>query len=187
MSLLFILAEAVPAAAEGGSWFTKTYPEFLGLNPSHIVFMMVPFWVSVMSLWFLAIKPILHVIEERETRTEGARAEAADLEVKFNERLAQYEARLNEAKAKAAEDRQKIRKDASIEEEKILGAARDASAAEVEKVRKEVEAERVRVRAELLKTAEVLARELAEKALGRDLTGATGTKSGAPAQTGVRS
>ncbi|HVO30513.1 MAG TPA: ATP synthase F0 subunit B [bacterium] len=184
MSVLILASEAI-AEASAGPWWSKTYPEFLGLNPSHVVFMMVPFWVSLISTWFLAIKPVMKVIEEREHRTEGARAEAAELEIKFNERLSAYETRLNETKQKAAEERQRIRKEAIAAEEKILSAARTDAAKELEKVRSAVEAERTRVRAELGTQAEALARELATKALGRDL-GAAGTSPRAP-QPGVRS
>ncbi len=181
MSLIFIAAEAI-ATGGSDSWFFKTYPEFLNLNPSHVIFMMVPFWVTVVSTWFLAIKPILHVLEERESRTQGARTEAAELEVRFNEKLKAYEDRLNATKQKALDERMAIRKIAIEEEGKILGAAHDASSAEVEKVRKEVDAERTRVRSELGATAELLARELAEKALGREITGSAGA-----ARAGVRS
>lgn len=165
-------------------WFCQTYEQFQGLNPSHLVLMMVPFWVSLYFVNRWAVQPLRHVIEEREHKTEGARAEAAELETKFKERLSAWETRLGETRALAKEERQKIRKIQAAEEEKILGVARDEAAKVVDEVRVSIEQERVRVRSELKKQAETLANELAEKALGRPIktdAGPRGTaRAGAP-------
>lgn len=186
-ALILAAEEAVAAAGSAGAapWWNQTYPQYLGLNPLHVVLMMFPFWVSLIASWKLAIQPIMKTLEEREHRTEGARAEAADLEIKLNERLKAWETRLDETKQKAGEERQRIRKDASAAEAKVLAAAHEESATEIEKVRVAVEAERTRARADLGKQAEALARELAEKALGREIgSGSTPARS---SQQGVRS
>lgn len=179
---------AAAAAGEAGiwcdSWFCQTWPEYQGVNFSHIVFMAVPFFVSLVVLYTLAIKPLMKVIEEREHRTEGARAEAAELEAKFNERLVAYEARLAETRQKAADERSAVRKQASVEEERVLSSARNDASKVVEDVRVAVESERVRVRADLRRQAETLAQELAEKALGREFgTAKTAARAGRPGAT----
>jgi F-type H+-transporting ATPase subunit b len=163
-------------------WFFQTYPEYQNVNPYHIVLMMIPFWWTVIVCWFLAIKPILKVIEERERRTIGARDEAADYEAKFNDRLKAYEERIAEARVRSTEERKKVRDQASREEESILAAARAEAQKRVDDVRTAIEAERVKARTELMAQAEKLAQELAEKALGREIGGGS-----TPARGGARS
>ena len=169
-------------------WFCQTYPQFQGLNPSHLVIMMIPFWISLFLVNKWAVQPLRRVLEEREARTEGARAEAADFESKFKDRLAAWESRLAETRAIAKEERQRIRKDQAAEEERILGTARDEAAKIVDEVRAAIDAERVRVRGELKKQAEALARELATAALGREIKGDGGARSSAaPPRAGATS
>ena len=168
--------------AELPDWFTKTYPDYQNVNPSHIVLMMIPFWWTVIVTWFLAIKPILKVIEERERRTIGARDEAAEYQAKFGDRLKAYEERIASAHAKAIEERKKVRTAASQEEDQILSAARADAQKTVDEVRAAIDAERVKARAELRAQAEKLAQELAEKALGREIGGGN-----SPVRGGARS
>lgn len=185
--MLALFAAAAPITSSSDHWFFKSYPEYLGANPSHIAFMMIPFFVTVVVVYHLAIKPLMHVLEEREHRTLGAREEAAELEGKFNERLKAWEARLAETRAKSAEERARIRKEAIAEEEKVLNAARNDAQTAVNEVRAQVETERVRVRADLRKQAEALAHELAEKALGREIAGGGTGASRQGARTGATS
>lgn len=169
------------------SWFFKTYEEYQGINPSHVVYMMVWFWISLIAFWMIAGRKLVQVIEERESRTEGARAQAADFEAKFNERLQAYEERLAIARGQATDERNKIRRDATSEESNLLSAAREEATKVVEQVRSQIEQERTRVRGELKAQAEKLAVEMAEKALGRDLGGAGDSSRRGPARTGVTS
>lgn len=187
-----LLAEAahfdLPGCVNNASWFCKTYDDLQGLNPSHLVFMMIPFWITVIVVSRLAVKPLLHVFEEREKRTSGARAEAAEFETKFNDRLKTYEARIAESRQKASDERAKIRASAAQEVDKVLTAAREDAAKAVDQVRSAIDAERTKARSELTKQAETLAAELAGKALGRDVgtAGAGGARSGGgAARTGA--
>lgn len=186
-----LLAEAahfdLPGCVNNASWFCKTYDDLQGLNPSHLVFMLIPFWITVIVVSRLAVKPLLHVFEEREKRTLGARAEAAEFETKFNERLKTYEARIAESRQRASDERAKIRAAAAVEVDKILTAAREDAGKAVDQVRTSIEAERVKARAELTKQAETLASELAAKALGREIGAAAGggARSGGAARTGA--
>lgn len=167
-------AWALPGCGGSTSWFCTTHPELQGLNPSHLLFMAIPFWVTVIVVSKLAIRPLLKVIEEREKRTEGARAEAADLEARFKERLQAYESRLAETRQKASDERAAIRAAAAAAVDKVLSAARDDAGKAVDQVRATIESERARAREDLKKQAESLAAELAAKALGREIAGGAG-------------
>lgn len=177
---------ALPWCEGSSHWFCQTYPDLQGLNPSHLVFMMIPFWITVVVVSKLAIKPLIRVMEEREKRTQGARAEAADYEAKFNEKLAAYEARLAETRQKAADERGRLRAATALEVDKLLGAAREDAAKAVDQVRAAIDVERTKAREDLKNQAEALASELAAKALGRDVVGSTGGAR-ATARTGVGS
>lgn len=182
-----LLAASAATSDPSAHWFFRTYPEFQGLNPSHLVFLLVPFWITVFFVSRFAVRPLMHVLEEREAKTEGARAEAADFEAKFNEKLKAYEARLAETRQKASDERARIRQSAAVEVEKILGAARDEATKAVDDVRAGIDAERGKAREELKKSAEALAAELASKALGRDVKGTAPARGGAPARSEARS
>lgn len=193
-----MLSPIVLAAATAAEWdlpwcvgvdnfFCTTHTDLQGLNPSHLVVMVIPFWITVFVVWTKAIKPLLHVIEEREARTEGARAEAADFEAKFNERLKAYESRVAEARQKASDERGRIRAGAAAEVDKILGAAREDAAKAIEQVRAGITVERTKAADELKKQAESLAAELAGKALGRDVGGAAAASRPAGARSEARS
>ena len=177
----------LPWCAGSEHWFCRTHTELQGLNPSHLVMMVIPFWITVFVVWNKAIKPLLHVIEEREARTEGARAEAADFEAKFNERLKAYEARVAEARQKASDERGRIRAGATAEVDKILTAAREDATKAIEQVRAGITVERTKAADDLKKQAESLAAELAGKALGRDLAGTSAASRPAGARTEARS
>lgn len=177
----------LPWCAGSEHWFCQTHAGLQNLNPSHLVVMMIPFWITVFVVWNKAVKPLLHVIEEREARTVGARAEAADFEVKFNERLTAYEARLAEARQKAGEERARIRAIAAAEVDKVLTAAREDASKAIEQVRAGIGVERTKAADDLKKQAESLASELAEKALGRDVSGGAGAARAAGARSEARS
>lgn len=188
----FLLASAEAAGqwalpwCEGSShWFCRTHDDLQGLNPSHLVFMMVPFWITVVVVSKFAVKPLLQIIEQREARTVGARAEAADFETRFNERMAAYDLRLADARQKASDERARTRGLAAAQVEKILSAARADASSTVDNVRRAVATERTKAREDLKKQAEALATDLAGKALGRELGGA-GSR-GAPIRSEARS
>ncbi len=166
--------------------FDHDYAQFQNINPFHIVLMMIPFWWTVVFTWQLAIKPLVKVIEERENRTLGARAEAADFETRFNERHKAYEERLASTRKQAAEERARARRETEALAEKALGRAREEAGRTLETVRGEIGAERARVSSELKRHAAELAHELAEKALGREIPSAGGSKRGG-ARSEVRS
>lgn len=178
---------ALPFCEGSPHWFCRTHDDLQGLNPSHLVFMMIPFWITVFVVAKFAVKPILHVIEEREKRTIGARAEAEDFEKRFNERMTAYDTRLADARQKASDERARTRALAAAQVEKILSGARGDASKTVDDVRSAVATERTKAREDLKKQAETLATDLAGKALGRELgSGGTGAPAGGGARTGAR-
>ena len=149
----------------------------LGVNPKEVVLLLPPFLISVFFLNHFLLKPMITLFEERDRRTEGARKEAQRLEKKLEANLEHFESHMTQARLKANEERQEIRKEAALEQEEILALARTEVAGTLEEIRGRVSEERASAQSELHSQSQELARELAEKVLGRPLvTGAKGSR-----------
>jgi len=114
-------------------------------------------------------QPYLKLRAHRKTETEGARAEADRMTAEADAKLADYEKQLAKARANATTESDKVRAEAAQHEREATDKARVAAVAAIEeaqaKVRKETEA----ARAELMPQADVIAKSIASKLLGREV------------------
>ena len=101
----------------------------------------------------LLFRPVLRIFALREERTEGAKAQARELE------------RVNRA---AAEERDRIRAETAKLEGEILREARAASARIVEDGRRALAAAVSRVRFDVGRESERLAHDIMQRVLGRE-------------------
>ena len=129
--------------------------------------------VSFLVLWFLLtrllFRPFVALLEEREKRTEGVKAEAAAL-VGEGERLrAQYESAIARAKGEGATAKEGILQQARQARERLLAEARAEAADSLAAVREEIQNELRRGRQPAAQEAEAIARQMAEKILGRGI------------------
>lgn len=117
----------------------------------------------------LLLQPLVRVLEERERRTAGARAEAArDLEAGAG--LQQdLEAQLRAARERAQARHAEIAAATQSETRRVLVRAREEAQAEVESMRATIAGELESARGTLRAEANILAREIAAKLLGRPL------------------
>jgi len=127
------------------------------------------FVVLILVLKPLLFDPVLKVFEEREKRTEGARAEARAMQEEAGELLRRYEGELEKIHRVAAEERDHLRSETTKLESEILKDARAVSARIVEEGRKKIEAEVDGIRSELGRQTEQLSREVAGRVLGREV------------------
>jgi F-type H+-transporting ATPase subunit b len=115
------------------------------------------------------LRPLVRVLEERERRSAGARAQAArDLEQAASVQQ-ELEARLRAARERAQARHAEIMAAAQEELRQQLGRSRAEAQAEGDGVRAGIAAELDPARASLRAEAGVLAREIATKLLGRSL------------------
>jgi F-type H+-transporting ATPase subunit b len=133
-----------------------------------VVFQIVIFLFLMVVLKPLLFDPMLKVFALREERTEGARETARELEEKAGELLTRYETELRRVSQAAAEERDRLRAEATKLEAQILSEARAAAAKIVEEGRKRIEAEASSIRFELGKQSERLAGDIATRVLGRE-------------------
>jgi F-type H+-transporting ATPase subunit b len=133
-----------------------------------VVFQVVIFVFLILVLKPLLFDPMLKVFALREERTEGARATARELEEKAGELLTRYETELRRVSHAAAEERDRLRAEATKLEAQILSEARAAATKIVEEGRKRIETEASSIRFELGKQSERLAGDIATRVLGRE-------------------
>ncbi len=117
----------------------------------------------------LLFKPVLRLLEERERRTEGARRDAREMQDKAENLLLRYQAKLEDVRRAAAQERERLRAETLQLESTILGEARAATAKLVEQGRAQIEREVTKIRSEMGVHSQAIAREIGSKILGREV------------------
>lgn len=115
----------------------------------------------------LLFRPVLRVFALREDRTEGAKAQARELDERAGEIYQRYERELERVNRVAAEERDRVRSETSKLEAEILREARVAVAKVVDDGRKQITAELTRIRFDLGRESERLSHDIAERVVGR--------------------
>ena len=131
------------------------------------IIMMVVFAFLVVALKPLLFDPVLAVFEEREKRTEGAKAEARKMQEKAGELLRRYEVELEKVSQEAATERERVRGETAKLEAQILEEARAAASKIGEEGRRKIEAEVNAIRFDLGRESAALSRDIAARVLGR--------------------
>ena len=127
--------------------------------------------VAFLVFWFLLtkllFKPFIGLLEERERRTEGAKAEAAALKEEGERLSKEHEQAIAKAKDEGRAAKEGILQEARQARERLLGQAREEAARMVQAAREEIRKELERGRELAAREAEAIARQMAEKILGR--------------------
>ena len=127
--------------------------------------------VVLLLLWAILnkilFKPFLRLVEEREKRTEGLKAAAAALTAEAERLRADYESAIRQANDEGAAAKEALLNEARRTREQLLGESRAQAAARIAAAREEIKKELQQGREEALREAETIARQMAEKVLGR--------------------
>jgi F-type H+-transporting ATPase subunit b len=129
----------------------------------------VNFGILVLVLNIFLYKPLRKVLADRRQVIDGAREKAIAVDEEVQTKMAQYEARLREAKTEAGGRRAEALKAAQAEETAVLEKARKEAAESLASIRSKVSTEAAAARELLKKQAELLSGEICEKILGRSL------------------
>jgi F0F1-type ATP synthase membrane subunit b/b' len=105
--------------------------------------------------------------DRRAAGIEGARAEATRMAAESQAKLTDYTAQLEGAKARANDERRKIRGEAAAHQRDVTERARVESSATLEQAKARVTKETEAARAQLLPRAGQLAQDIAARLLGR--------------------
>ena len=133
------------------------------------VLQMVLFIALVPILKWALFDPVLKVFEERERRTDGARAEARQMQEQAGELLRRYESELEKIGQVASEERERLRAETAKLEAEILAEARKAVAEVVAAGRARIGQEVGVNRTELGAKTHELASAAASRVLGREV------------------
>ena len=114
--------------------------------------------------------PMLKLFEEREKRIDGAKVQARKIDERSATALDQYEAAMARARATANAERDKIRAEGLAREQDILSRVRAETAKALDEGKQAAHAEAQRVRAQLKADAAHMARDLASRVLGREVS-----------------
>jgi len=115
--------------------------------------------------------PMLKLFEEREKRIEGRIKKGRDIDNKSAEALAKYEARMNAARAEGNAERDRLRAIGQRAEADILAKVRASTGKTLDEGRKSAQSDLAAVRTQLHGGVGDLARDIASRALGREVQG----------------
>jgi F-type H+-transporting ATPase subunit b len=132
--------------------------------------------IGLFIVLFIGLKPILFdpmlkLFEEREKRTLGAKKDAREMDQKSAGAQAKYEAEMQKARGAANAERDKLRAEGQKAENEILAKVRASTSQTMEEGRKRTAGEVAQARAQLKADAQALAKDLAARVLGREVSG----------------
>ena len=133
------------------------------------IFQIVNFILLMLVLNILLYKPIRKILADRSAEIAGGHAKAIEVDKDVQDKMAQYEARLREAKTKASDERGVMKKDALVEESSILDKARKEATDSLNILKSQVAKEAAGAREFLKEQTLSLSLEISEKVLGRRL------------------
>lgn len=158
-----LLLAARPAFASGGG--IEIVPD-----PFHLGMLVLAFALLIIPVDRLLLKPLLRVLDERDQRIAGSRERAQKIEAEADETLGRYRDSIREARESANAERRHLTDEGRAREQETTGAARGEAEQEVMRARGEIETALGEARANLRSAAEQLARDAAERVLGRSLS-----------------
>jgi F-type H+-transporting ATPase subunit b len=138
----------------------------LGSVPTMLLFL-----VLVVAYQFLIQGPLTATLKQRRARTVGAVEDAQKAIAQAEQRAAEYEAKLRQARAEVYKMREQRVKQWSAERDAALNAARKAAGQKVAQARLELEAEAAQAR----QSIEASAGELASQVVRAILPAAAGS------------
>jgi F-type H+-transporting ATPase subunit b len=136
-----------------------------------LVVVIILFIIFVVVLNQLLFKPIGKVLDERQTLTEGAAAEARAASRQYQSRLNNYEETIRQARAESYRKLEQQRKAALEERSKLVESARAQAEAEIARARAEVAAQTAEARAALEQESRQIAEQISRTLLGRAVGG----------------
>ncbi len=160
---LCVLAPAGGAAASEGGLVLLPEWDLLLLLLAVVALLIVP----VNKLLF---DPIFRVLEERDQKIAGTRKRAETIAAEADASLQRYEQAIAEVRVEAESTRRSALDDARSAHAQRTAAARAEAESEVGRAREALAAELTTARASLRSQSEGLAREIASRVLGRELS-----------------
>ncbi len=130
---------------------------------------MVNFIVLIFVLNILLYKPILKIIDKRNRQLEESDEEVKGLQETVDQRMAEYEEKVRQAKLAALDQKKIVQQEGSGEGEKIIEEAKNNISRIIEESHVEIGKEMDEARGILENQSRKTSIEIAEKVLGRGI------------------
>jgi len=127
------------------------------------------FIILMLILNKILFQPVLRFLEERRAKIQGDEEEANRLHEEAEHRRLQFEEGLNKGRLQALEEKGRIQNAGAQEGSLMLGKIQKEIEEEIPKIKAQIEVESKQVLAELERGRGDMAKEIAEKILGRSL------------------
>ncbi len=124
-------------------------------------------WVVLKPVLF---DPMLKLFEEREKRIEGNIKRAREIDGESAEAMAKYEDQMAKARAEGVAEGDKLRAEGQRKESELLGKVRSETQQRMDEARQKQQQEVAAVRVQLATTTQTLAKDLATRVLGREVS-----------------
>lgn len=134
-----------------------------------IVVQLILFFLAFAILYPLVFKPMVRLLEAREEAIGGARAAARKMEQEAREKADKFDQEMHAIRMAAGAERERLRQEGQKLERTILDKVREETQKQASEAQAQLEAEARRVRADMESTVPRLARQIAEKLLGREV------------------
>lgn len=170
--VVIVVAARSALAAEGG---IEIFPTGLDPTkefalPARLIALLALFVALIFPVNRVIFRPLFGVLNEREERIEGARDRAQQVDEEAGAVLARYEDAVSQAREQASAERKTALAGARGEEKDATSEARGLAEQEIERARGEIAVSLAEARESLRPRAEDLARDAAERILGRSLS-----------------
>jgi F-type H+-transporting ATPase subunit b len=136
-----------------------------------LVVVLILFIIFVFVMNRLLFRPIGHVLDQRERRTEGARHEARASVRVYQGKAAEYEFSIRHTRAETYRLLQQAREKALAERARLLDEAKQAAGQEIGAARAELERQAAAARSTLQRDAHQIAADIGRNILGRPVAG----------------
>ena len=134
-----------------------------------LIIQMINFLVLILILNRFLYKPILNVLDERKRKIQDSEGAVKELEDRTAQQWEAYQRQLQEAKVSATVEKEKLKGEGLEAERRLLEQVRTDMARSMEEARRRVQGEADQARESLRVQADGIAREMAQKILGRSL------------------
>ena len=118
----------------------------------------------------LMFQPYLVLRERRRAGIDGARAEAERMTAQADAKLADYEKQLAVARHRANEEGRKVRGEAVTHEKEVTDKARATAQTSIDEATAKMRTQTETARGQLLPQADAIAKQIASKLLGREVS-----------------
>ncbi len=142
-------------------------PGFDGQLPITFFFMLPIFWLAVLVLNNLMLKPVMATVDRRKALSTGTSEGAAHLQSEAEHLIKDYSSKIQKTTDESAANRDKVLARTRTENEATLGTARTAAEGSITAARDEIRKETQTAREQLRSEVERIADEMARKLIGR--------------------